>query len=547
METNRSVGVPHWRGVLPALVVLAGILAFASSFRGTFLFDDHISILNNLNIRRLGTCMLHTTRPLVGLTLFLNLAAGGFDPAGYHLFNLAVHLLASLVLYGAVRRTLSLAGWGTDDAARAILAACAAAIWVVHPLQTESVTYIIQRSESMMGLFYLLTMYCAIRGFERHPDPASGIRHPASRTPNFLRTRWVRRTQRAAFWHMLAVIACSLGMVSKPVMVTAPLMVLLYDRLFVSRSFANALRARRSFYVLLAMTWIVPAAILSVPHESSTSAGYGARIVSPVAYLLTQPGVIFHYLGLVFRPGPLCLDYAWPPAASFGEVAGPVAIIAALLGLTVALAVRRKPLSFTGIWFFLVLASTSSIVPVADYAVEHRMYLPLAGPVVLLLAGAYGGWQRVRERLPSVPRPSVLILGGTLVVVAALVPVTAARNRDYRSQKRMWESVLEVRPDNVRAHLGIGAAALGEGGVDEARRRFDTIISRVPDLDTAARMGLRTEYALTRNNLGVLCEREGRYEEAESHFREALRVSSEYGDARRNLAIVLRKKENSPE
>ena len=200
---------------IPLLVVVAGLAAYHNSFTGAFVFDDLPSITENITIRHLwpltgpltpphGGGLTVEGRPLINLSLALNYAVGGLNVWGYHAFNLAVHILAALVLYGIVRRTLLTERLrGRFGNAAAGLALAVALIWVVHPLQTEAVTYIVQRAESLMGLCYLLTLYCFMRG----AVPGA-----------------------TKLWQVGAVAACAMGMASKEVMISAPIIALLYDR-----------------------------------------------------------------------------------------------------------------------------------------------------------------------------------------------------------------------------------------------------------------------------------------------------------------------------
>jgi protein O-mannosyl-transferase len=180
-------------------------------------------------------------RPVVNLSLALNYALGGSNVWGYHALNLAIHIiLAGLTLFGVVRRTLlrpALRERFSPSAAR--LALVVAVLWTAHPLQTEAVTYVSQRCESLMGLFYLLTLYCFVRGAD---------------------------SQRCGWWFTLSVVACLLGMATKEVMVTAPLLVLLYDRTFVTGSFRKAWTRHRRLYLSLAGTWLLLGYLMAGLH-----------------------------------------------------------------------------------------------------------------------------------------------------------------------------------------------------------------------------------------------------------------------------------------
>src|SRR5262249_8505691 len=262
----------------------------------------------------------------------------GLSPWGYHAFNLAIHLLAGLVLLRIVRHMLQ------SDRFRAAhpkpspwLAVAVATIWMVHPLQTESVTYIIQRAESMMSLFLLLTLYCAIQSV-----------HAA----------------RPRVWQAAAVCACLCGMGSKEVMVSAPFVVLLYDRLFLAESFKAIVRRRWPLYAGLAATWIVLGVLVKTPSQTKDWVYFPG--ITAWSYAITQPAVIAHYLRLALWPYPLVLDYAWRPAQSLAATLPAAALVVALLAGTLWALYRQSWVGFWGGWFFLILGPTSSILPIAD-------------------------------------------------------------------------------------------------------------------------------------------------------------------------------------
>jgi hypothetical protein len=199
------------------------------------------------------------------------------------------------------------------------------------------------------------------------------------------------------------VAACALGMGTKAVMVTAPLLVLIYDRVFLSDSLAAVFRRRGALYAGLFGTLLILGAtgiagiVLNPARSTDLTLGIGYAGSTPLEYALTQPGVILHYLRLTLWPHPLCLDYAWPLAKSARAIVPPVLIVGALLAATIASFRRWPALGFAGAWFFIVLAPTSSVIPVADVAFEHRMYLPLAG-VIAVVAAAFTRLLNARAR-----------------------------------------------------------------------------------------------------------------------------------------------------
>ena len=493
----------RWPLVLAAAaIVLAGFAVYSNSFSDAFVFDDIIHIPDNPAIRHLWPLWdvmrpveTFSSRPLVSLSLALNYALGGLDIHGYHVFNLTVHLLAALVLLGIVRRTLSGARLGGRFGHAATLGAAIVAVaWTVHPLQTESVTYIIQRAESMMGLFYLLTLYCFIR----------------ATTPG----------ARPGAWIAASVAASALGMCTKEVMATVPVAVLLYDRAFVSSSFAEALRRRWVYYAALAATLLILLGLaLSTPL--SNTVGFHVPGISVVDYARSEARIIVtHYLRLVFWPQPLILDYGMAPVQSFIGAGFPALLTLVLAVGTVVLFRRSPPLGFPLAWFFLVLVPTSSFIPVADLVFEHRMYLPLAGLLALFVAPV----ALVRGRVVR-----VLLFAGIAGYIGFWGMLTYARNRDYQSEIAFCTDTIAKVPDNPRAWNNLGDSLGTVGRHSEAIRCYDKVLAMNPG------------YARAWNNKGYELNMLGRASEALGCFDKAIEINPQYGKAWFNKGDSLNK------
>lgn len=507
--------------------MLGVFAAYHNSLGGPFVFDDVPAIVENPSIRRLWPLgpvlapeldggLTISGRPLVNLSLALNYALGGGAVRGYHLVNLLIHALAGLVLFGAVRRT-----WARFRPAEALPAAfCVALLWLLHPLQTAAVTYVVQRAESLVALCYLLTLYGFIRGVE--PDH---------------RGRWFG----------LSLTSCLAGMASKEVMATAPLLVLLYDRTFVAGTFREAWRLRWRYYLGLAGTWLLLAWLVAGTTGRGGTAGFGTTI-GPWSYLLTQCQAIVHYLRLAVWPDPLVFDYGTATVSRLGDVWPQALLLVALAAATVLALVRRPVWGFAGAWLFLVLAPSSSIVPVASQTMaEHRMYLPLAALVVLVVAG-------LQARLG---RRSVVVSG---VLAALLVGLTLRRNTDYRSEVVLWTDTVAKQPANGRAHNNLGKAVFAAGRPEEALAHYAEAIRLQPaapepyyNLGLAlARAGrpaeavaryeealrLQPAYPEAHNNLGNVLLASGRLDEAGVHYEEAVRLKPGFAEAHGNLANV---------
>lgn len=386
-------------------------------------------------------------RPVVNLSLALNYALGGTDVRGYHVVNAVVHLAAGLLCFGVVRRTLT-EPKVPERLSRAAtgLAFAIASIWTLHPLQTESVTYVCQRAESLTGLLLFATLWCSLRG-ARSPRPGA--------------------------WSAAAVAACALGMATKEVMAAAPLVVLLHDRTFLAGSFGGALRARRGLYAGLAATWLLLAALVASSAGRAGSAGFDAGM-SVGQYAATQPRAVVEYLRLAAWPDPLVLDRGARTAATAAEIVPFAAIVAVLVGATVWALVRRPALGFLGAWFFAILAPTSSFVPLATQTVaEHRMYLPLAGIVALGVVAAFELTSRLAA--PDAARRAVLV-----AVLAALGWRTHVRNLEYAEPRTIWEQAVAHDPGNVRAQMNLGLVLARDGDLPGALARLDLAVAADP-------------------------------------------------------------------
>ena len=494
--------------VCTLIVVAVGVAIYAGSFDGPFIYDDVPSIVENPAIHELWPPRYLVfappqstlvSRPLVGATLALNYAAGAEQVRGYHAANLAIHLCCALLLMGLVRRTLLQPGLPQQirDASRPI-ALATALLWTAHPLQTEAVVYLIQRTETLMALFYLLTLYAAARAWS-----ASGERS-------------------VRVWQVVCVAACALGMASKEVMVTAPLAVLLYDRSFVSGSFRAAWRKHRGLYLSLACSW---ALLLGLVLTGDRGASAGTHLgISPWNYLLTQAGVIVWYLRLALWPHPLAISYEdWPIAGGVAEVVWPALLVLALFAVTLWALVKKPGLGFLGAFFFLVLAPTSSLLPIAtEPAAERRMYLPLAALLLLLLLALH--WLALQRGRAGSVALAVMVLAAVVVSAGA----SARRVEDYRTTLTIWQDCVDKRPNNAAARNSLGQALIHAGRSEEARIQLEQAIRINPAMTEAY------------SNLAGLIYRDGRVAEAAELLERALTLNPDRpAKIHANLGLVF--------
>ena len=493
MQKPNSLSPGFAAFVPPVLVVLAVAAAYSNSFSGPFVLDDLPSIAANPSIRgwetALSTPVQSSThgRPLLNLSFALNYAVSGQSVWSYHLLNLIIHAGCALVLYGIVRRTLQ--ALAHPDAAA--LAAWSALVWAVHPLATGAVTYTVQRAESLMGLFMLLTVYClarSARGDSRH----------------------------GSIFGLLSVGCCFLGMATKEVMAVAPAIALLYDRTFIAGSFGAALRLRWRLYCGFAAGWLLLAALVVSTHGRGGTAGFGSG-VSVWAYGLTQLHAIVHYLRLCFYPHPLVFYYGSGVITEASSVLPETILVAGLLGATIWALLKSPGLGFLGVTFFLILAPSSSFMPVAtETMAEHRMYLPLI-PVVVLAVLGIRRWLGPRDLWLLAP------------LAACLVGATFCRNRSYGSALRLWGDTVADAPGNPWAHNNLGCeldSVPGRSG--EAMAQYEIALRLKPDHAEA-------HYNLA-NDLRLI---PGRMDEAIVHYEAAVRSNPSFPKAQNNLASAL--------
>jgi tetratricopeptide (TPR) repeat protein len=515
------------------LIILAAFAAYHNSFAGPFVFDDIPAIVENPSIRHLWPITrvmlppLSTAgavgRPIVNLSLAINYALGGTSVVGYHVANLLLHVTVALVLFSLLLRTLRLPSLqGRFERKARPVALAITLLWTVHPLLTESVTSVIQRNELIVGLFYLLTLYSVLRAC----DSANKV-----------------------FWYGSAVAACLLGMASKEVMATAPVMVLLYDRAFLSGSFKKSLSQRWPLYLGLAATWILLGLLIFVASDRNATVGFGHG-VAWWAYALTQCQAIVRYLGLSVWPQNLVFDYGKAVVSKLTAVWPQALLLLLLLGATAYATVCQPKLGFAGCWFFGILAPSSTVIPLTTQTMaEHRMYLPLI--VVVAVAGV-GLFAKANKNVG---------LALAVCVAALLAWCTARRNEVYRSELSLWADTVSRRPGNARAHNHLGNALDNAGRRSEALASYDKALQLKPDYamayynkaesllwmgqDSAAlelfdrALHIAPAYFKAMRGKGDALVRVGRGDAAIPLYQEALKLQPDDSEAARSLGIAL--------
>ena len=536
--SNRAEDSSRLTLTLAVVLIATVAAAYANSLRVPFVLDDRRNIIDNPFIQQLWPLSRAIQappqsgvagRPVISLSLALNYAISGLDVWSYHLFNIAVHIACTLLVFGIISRVLRvLDPVNPSQRDRRYQAFAAALLWALHPIQTMCVTYVIQRAESMMAFFLLLTIYAAIRS---------------------------ATSARRLLWSVVAFISCALGMACKEVMVVAPVLVVVFDRVLFFPTPRAQWQSRRVLYAALASNWLILIA-LNYSGPRGESAGSGLAGVTGLQYLQTQPLVLLLYVWKSLWPARLCLDYDWSIEHRPLVIAGSATVILVLCAFTTWGIIRRRPIALMGVWFFLILAPTSSLVPISVVASEHRMYLPLASICLALVLTSHWVIRSLRG-----PHGAPLELGALTIVAITLAIGTWKRNQTYQSALSIWSDVVAQRPANLRARNNLGNELRRASQPAEAIQQYRLAIAIDPNyfdayynlavacldlnllqeafeaLKTA--VSLRPEDPLAQCILGHVLRRLDRPTEGADHLQRALAVRPNFAKARIELAIAL--------
>lgn len=488
-------------GAQALLIAGLGWLLYARVLHGPFLFDDIYYIVRNpavKHLERLDTVFISnisSLRFIPFLSFAVNYHLHQLHVVGYHLVNVVIHITNAMLVWWLFRLTLRSPKIEKEalpiDAE--ILAYLVALLFLVHPLQTQAVSYISQRFASLATLFYLASL-CAFAAF---------------------------KTKKRGVYIVLCVISAIAAIFSKQIALTLPLMILIYDRTF----FPSA-RKHLVVVVLLAgaLFLIIPAYysfnvmnFLTIERPSDSHPG---DTLTAGTYFLTQLRVLIIYLKLTVFPTAQNFLYDFSVSKSLFEIKTFLAalVFLALAGYTFYALKKDKLVGFGLLWFFVAVSVESSFIVIGHVIFEHRMYLPSIG-IILAASVLLARWVRS-------PRWTIGILGGIIVIFSLL---TLQRNRIYADSVTFWQDNLNKSPKLVRPHLNLGVAYMEKGQFPQALEQFEAAAA----LDPA--------YEEARGNKGLVLMKMGRYEEAMVELNAALVLYEHYVDAYHNRGLLYAK------
>jgi hypothetical protein len=483
-----------------AIVFLLGLVVYSNTFNGPFQWDEDTFIKNNPVVKDFsyflnpslakGEYYGSLAERYVGfLTFALNYRIHGLDVTGYHVFNLAIHILNAVLVYFFVVltfRTPFLESSSLSDKS-GYIGLLAALLFVSHPVQIEAVTYIFQRFASLVTLFSLLSVVMYIKARLAVQAPANGVQGTEPKEEQLAGS-----ARRALFFYLFSLVSAILAMKTKENAFTLPMTIMLYEFLF----FRGSGKVRVAFLLPLSFTLlIIPTTLLATAGHMTAHVNSAANVYSfdPTAttyrdiprwdYFITQARVLITYIRLLFLPINQDIDYDYPVFHSL--TATPVffsflflSVIFCSIPYLLYRSRRRKDLrlvAFGLAWFFITISVESSIQPIPQVIDEYRMYLPLAGAMTAAAASLFLLKERVRSR--NTAAAAILLL-----VCMTLVLSTAAytRNSLWKTQISLWEDTVAKSPRKATPHINLGVAYHLAGELNKAIRQYQLALRLEP-------------------------------------------------------------------
>ncbi|MGD9268694.1 MAG: tetratricopeptide repeat protein, partial [Desulfobacterales bacterium] len=497
---------------------VSGFLLYSKTLESPFIFDDSLRITENPDIRvkELSLKSIQDAafgkqstkeRPIGNITFALNYYVHQYDLKGYHIFNITIHILTGIFLFLFIQITLNLPSIRNQYDSGITIAFFGALLWLVHPIQTQSVTYIVQRLNSLAALFYILAFWMYVRG----------------RLSNQKKIKWIWFGGAALAW------ICALG--SKQNTATLPFFLFLYEWYFFQELGADWLKRNLKSILLVVFIFAIIALLylgLDPIERLSSIKDFANKEFTLSERVLTQFRVVVYYISLLFFPHPsrLNLDYDFPLSTSlihpFTTLLS-LLVIVGLIGLAIYLAKKERLISFCILWFFGNLVIESSIIPLA-IIFEHRLYLPsmmvLLLPVVIVYRYIKLDWLKV---------------GLLSLVVVGLAFWTYQRNLVWADKITLWTDVVKKSPNKARPHFNLGSAYSLQNQIDKAIPLYKRALEINPNLEHP------------HINLGEALERQNKVDEAMAHYQTALKIKPDLPEAHNNIGALLAKQGHTEE
>ena len=418
------------------LILFFGIAAYANTFTGSFQFDDALIILENRLLYPLDLGRLwheHPLRFITNLSFAFNIYLAGFATWSFHVVNLLIHILTSFVVFNLTLSILNTPSMKdrVPSAQQNLFALVAALLFIAHPVQTEGVTYIVQRLTSMATLFYLTALWM------------------------YLKTRLGNPR-----YYRLALCFTVVAMFTKEISSTLPFAILLSELFFFPPSTADPLGKKLLRWIPFAACLLIIPLFYSMNSYVLTRTGGSLSVFPTVTnsisrwdYLLTQFRVERTYLRLLFFPVKQCLDYDYRLSSGWGDLDSWAAfsLLFSVFVLSLAFFKKNRLLTFGVVWFFLTLSVESSLIPLSDVIYEHRLYLPMFGFVLFLTSLLWTLFRSVKW-----------FTAISLSIIVVFASMAYIRNEVWQNPFTLWGDAAKKSPHKWRPYCSLGLAYAGE-------------------------------------------------------------------------------------
>lgn len=553
-------------------LIITALLIYSNTLSYPFHFDDEPNIVTNNKLRDLSNFWPPTGTRYVGFLSFaLNYHFGELNVFGYHLVNLLIHILNGLLIWWFVLLTFKTPMMQRSNQAAQFMrlfALFSALIFIAHPIQTQAVTYIVQRFTSLSTLFYLLSLCMYVKARLINQDAALKSQNPDQEKRKV--------NMKFTLCYLTSILSTFLAMKTKEISFTLPMIIVLYEFIFfsISQPESQTSNAKRFYFVfpfLISLT-IIPVSLIGTDQPLSETIGelreaaQETEEISRNVYLMTQFSVIVTYIRLLFLPIAQNLDYDFPLSHSLHDPVTFFSFLFLLLILISALYFLKRAqksnniygllASFGVLWFFITLSVESSIIPIRDVAFEHRLYLPSIGAILVFGSAVFYILVYKKQKPPSF----AVVWGLILITTVSLGIGAYHRNFVWKDEVALWEDVVRKSPNKARGHNSLGLAYYKQGRVEEAIREYREALKLDPDhleahhnlgatyakqgrLEEAIQeyliaLSLQPGFAGTHNNLGLAYYHQGRLDEAIKEYTAALSLKPDFAEARHNLGLV---------
>ena len=497
-----------WRDALILLFLPAIVfMIYSNAFKTPFLFDDVKNIQQNshirlteINLQNLKRTLLESpssNRPVAVLSFALNYYFDEYRVGGYHLVNILIHIVTGLLLYFLLKTMMRIPSINFTDKHHDWIPFFTVLIWLVHPIQTQSVTYIVQRMNSLATMFYILSLLL------------------------YVQARLTKRRRKMQLLFTGSILAGVLAIGSKEIAATLPFFIFLLEWFFFQDLKKVWLKHRiLPFSGLLILLVIFMLVFLgSHPFEKILN-GYRGFDFTLSQRVLTEFRVVIYYISLLIFPLParLNLDHDFTLSQSLTDPVTTLLSILAIVGLialSIYVAKRQPLLSFCILWFLGNLVIESSVIAL-DLIFEHRVYLP---SIMAILVGVMLVYRfRVPQRVK---------VGALCSIVLVFSFWTYQRNHTWHDEVTIWRDCVIKSPKKARPHYNLGTSLSTQGQTSEAIHEYYEALRLNPN------------YAEAHSNLGVDLLSQGLTEEAIRHYREAISIKPDYAKAHYNLGFAL--------